>query len=88
MIVKYKLLSIAILLLSIIILFATKTYTKVNATSTALLINLIILPSIVIEGILCIVVFFSRNQRRVIIIQAILLVILLYWFTDYAFIKK
>lgn len=47
---SYKLISLVLLILGIAAFLATKIYTKVNATSTALLIILIMIPCLVLEG--------------------------------------
>ena len=85
---KYKLLSILLLVIGISALFLTKSYTMVNATSSALLINFIMIPCVVVDGILCVAVFLSSNPKKIVIIQMVVLLILLYWFIDYVFIKR
>jgi hypothetical protein len=85
---KIKVLSFALLALSIGILFTTKVYTKVNATSTALLINFIMLPCTIFETILFVFLFFSKKKKTIIIIQAALFIFLLYWLLDYTLIKQ
>jgi len=85
---KYKLFSILLLVLGVAALFLTKSYTRVNATSTALLINFIMIPCAIVDGILCIAVFLSRNPKKIVIAQAVVGLILIYWFIDYVFIKR
>ena len=85
---KYKLLSILLLVIGISALFLTKSYTMVNATSSTLLINFIMIPCVVVDGILCVAVFLCSNPKKIVIIQMVVLLILLYWFIDYVFIKR
>ena len=85
---KYKLLSIMIFVLGVAALFITKSYTRVNATSTALLINFIMIPAVIVNGILCLAVFLSRSPKKIVIAQAVVFLFLLYWLIDYVFIKR
>jgi hypothetical protein len=85
---KYKLISLLLLILGIAALFATKSYTKVNPTSTTLLINFIMIPCAIVTGILSITIFLSHNPRKILIAQLVVTLILLYWFIDYVFIKR
>jgi hypothetical protein len=84
---KRKLISVLFLVFGIAALFATSYYTKVNATSTTLLLLFIMGPCTIINAILCVVVFSSENKTKALIVQAVVFSILLFWFIDYVFIE-
>ena len=85
---KYRLISVLILVLGVAAFLAFKGYSRVNATSTALLNNFIMIPCVIADAFLCITVFLSRNPKKVLIVQAIVVFVIFYWFIDYVFIKN
>lgn len=79
--------TIFLLVISVIFAILTSKYSKVNSTTSTLLLNYVLIPALIIEAILVVSIFLSQKSKVLFLVQAVLSLMILYWFIDYVFIK-
>ena len=79
--------TIFLLVISVIFAILTSKYSKVNSTTSTLLLNYVLIPALIIEAILVVSIFLSQKSKLFFLFHSVFSLIILYLFIDYFFIK-
>ena len=78
MLLRKNLISVFLVGISIILFFLISFFSRANSVSTGILQVFVLTPVLIVEGILLIVVLFSKKPKAYLWVQAILCIFIVY----------